>query len=168
MTLAEEPKAGLAEERQKPIRATYEDDPYTWALEQARLLRSGQLDRIDVANLADEIEALVHYLADKLRSDLTRLLQHLVKWDYQPDHRSRSWALSIQEHRRRVARHLRKGPGLRAILGELVEEAYADGRRHALDETHLPIAAVPERSPYGWDEIMTRSIEWPQQSPEVR
>ena len=163
MTLAEDRRRELGEERQRPVLAAYEDDPYTWALEQAELLRGGRFNLIDTTNIADEIEALVHYLADKLRSDLTRLLQHLVKWDYQPDHRSRSWALSIQEHRRRVARHLRKGPGLKSILDELVEEAYADGRRHALDETNLPIAAVPEGFPYSWDAIMTRPIEWPQQ-----
>lgn len=167
MTLAEDRMAELAEERQRPFLAAYDDDPYTWALEQAKLLRGGRLDLIDAVNIADEIEALVHYLADKLRSDLTRLLQHLVKWDYQPDRRSRSWSLSIQEHRRRVERHLRKGPGLHSILTELVEEAYADGRRHALDETNLPMAAVPEMSPYNWNEIMTRIVEWPQQAREA-
>lgn len=162
MTLAEDRRRELGEERQRPVLAAYADDPYTWALEQAELLRSGRLDLTDTTNVADEIEALVHYLADKLRSDLTRLLQHLVKWDYQPDHRSRSWTLSIQEHRRRVARHLRKGPGLKSILSELLEDAYLDGRRHALDETNLPIASVPETCPYSWDEMMTRPIDWPE------
>lgn len=163
MTLEEDRRRELAEERQRPVLAAYGNDPYTWALEQAELLRRGRVDLIDTTHIADEIEALVHYLADKLRSDLTRLLQHLVKWDYQVDHRSRSWALSIQEHRRRVERQLRKGPGLKSILGELLEEAYSDGRRHALDETNLPLAAVPEVSPYLWEEIMTRPIVWPQQ-----
>lgn len=168
MTLAEDRRRELAEERQRPVLATYEDDPYTWALEQAELLRSGRLELIDRTNIADEIEALVHYLADKLRSDLTRLLQHLLKWDYQPDRRCRSWALSIEEHRRRVSRHLRKGPGLKSVLGELVEDAYCDGRRHALNETNLPVEAIPESSPYNWDEIMERPVEWPQQLRDMR
>lgn len=163
MTLADDGKTKPREQSTKPL-ATYETDPYAWAFEQAELLRAGRLEQIDTVNLADEITALAHYLADKLRSDLTCLLQHLVKWDYQPGLRSRSWALSIQEHRRRVARHLRKGPGLKSILSELVEDAYQDGRRHALDETNLPIAEIPDICPYAWEEIMTRPINWPQQA----
>ena len=58
------------------IDARYEDDPFTWALQQAELLRQGQFDRVDGSNLADEIETLPHYLADKLEADLVRVLQH--------------------------------------------------------------------------------------------
>ena len=128
MTLAEDRRRELGEERQRPVLVTYEADPYTWALEQAELLRGGRLDLIDTTNVADEIEALVHYLADKLRSDLSRVLQHLLKWDHQEEMRSRSWALSIREHRRRVARHLSKAPGLKSILAEVLEDAYGNGR----------------------------------------
>ena len=162
MTLAEERRRELEEERQRPVLAAYGDDPYTWALEQAELLRSGRLDLIDTTNIAAEIEALVHYLADKLRSDLSRVLQHLLKWDHQPQVRSRSWSLSIEEHRKRVADHIESGPGLKSILPKLLVEAYRNGRRHALDETGLPQKAIPKACPYSWDEIMTRPIEWPE------
>src|SRR5262249_8517992 len=36
----------------------YEDDFYAWTVEQARLLRSGELSSIDAANMAEEIEGL--------------------------------------------------------------------------------------------------------------
>ena len=160
MTLAEERRRELTEERQTPVLSTYEADPYTWALEQAELLRSRRFDLIDPANIADEIEALVHYLADKLRSDLGRVLQHLLKWDHQQEVRMRSWALSIREHRRRIARHLRKAPGLRSIMPEILQDAYDNGRRHALNETGLARKAFPETCPYTWEEIMDRPIEW--------
>ena len=162
MTLAEDRRTELAEERQRPVLAAYEDDPYTWALEQAELLRSGRLNLIDTTHIADEIEALVHYLADKLRSDLSRVLQHLLKWDHQPQVRSRSWFLSIEEHRRRVADHIESGPGLKSVLPKLLAEAYRNARRHALDETGLPQKAIPKTCPYTWDEIMTRPIDWPE------
>lgn len=162
MTLAEDRRTELAEERQRPFLAAYGEDPYTWALEQAELLRRGRLDLIDTTNIADEIEALVHYLADKLRSDLSRVLQHLLKWDHQEEMRSRSWTLSIREHRKRVARHLKKAPGLRSVLTEVLEDAYGNARRHALNETGLPQKAIPETCPYSWDDIMTRPIDWPE------
>ncbi len=160
MTLAEDRRTELAEAGQTPLLTAYADDPYTWALEQAELLQSRRLDLIDTEHLADEIAALAHYLADKLRSDLSRILQHLLKWDFQQEVRTRSWVLSIQEHRRRVARHLKKAPGLTSILTEVLEDAYGNGRRHALDETGLPRKAIPEICPYTWDEIMTRPVEW--------
>ena len=161
MTLAEDRRSKEAREP-RDVRASYKDDPYTWALEQADLLRDGRLDLIDTVNLADEIAAWAHYLADKLRSDLARVLQHLLKWDHQPERRSRSWALSIEEHRRRVSEHLRDGPGLRSILLELSARAYADGRGHALRDTRLPRTALPVICPYTWDDIMSRPIDWPE------
>ena len=162
MTLAEDRRTELAERGQSPVLTAYADDPYTWALEQVELLRSGRLDLLDAENVADEIGALVHYLADKLRSDLSRVLQHLLKWDHQEEMRSRSWVLSIREHRKRVARHLTKAPGLKSILTEVLDDAYGNARRHALDETGLPQKAIPKTCPYSWDEIMTRPINWPE------
>ena len=163
MTLAQDRRTELAERGQAPVFAAYADDPYSWALEQAELLRNGQFDLIDAQNLADEITALAHYLAAKLRSDLSRVLQHLLKWDYQPDRRTRSWAVTIHEHRRRVAEHLQDGPGLKSALSGITARAYADGREAALEETRLRPDLVPETCPYSWDEIMTRLVEWPQQ-----
>lgn len=162
MSLAEDRRTELGEKGQAPLLSAYVDDPYTWALEQAELLRGGRLDLIDTTNLADEITALAHYLADKLRSDLSRVLQHLLKWDYQSEVRSRSWFLSIREHRRRVEEHIEGGPGLKSILPKLLTEAYRNGRRHALNDTGLPQKAMPETCPYTWDEIMTRPIDWPE------
>ena len=161
MTLAEE-RRRLSERGQAPLLSAYDDDPYSWALEQAELLRNGQLARLDTQNLADEITALAHYLAAKLRSDLSRILQHVLKWDHQPERRTRSWAISIREHRRRVAEHLQDGPGLKSALASITERAYADGRDAALNETRLNPHLVPEICPYSWDEIMTRPIEWPE------
>lgn len=150
------------EREQAPVLTVYEKDPYSWALQQAELLRSGQLSLIDAFNLAEEITALARYIERKLRSDLSRVLQHLLKWDYQSDRRTRSWVLSIEEHRRCVDEHLQDSPGLRSRLFELTQRAYADGRSYALQETRLREGTLPENCPYGWDEIMTRPIEWPE------
>ena len=140
----------------------YEDDPFTWAREQAALLLEGRFDLIDASNLADEIETLTHYLADKLRSDLVRVIQHLLKWDHQSVRRSRSWFLSIQEHRRRVGEHLDRAPGLRSILPELTRSAFRTARSKVLKETALSEGTLPGECPYDWDAIMTREIPWPE------
>ena len=135
----------------------HEADAFSWAMQQASLLRDRQFDLIDVDHLAD------HYLADKLRSDMVCLLQNVMKGDHQPTRRSRSWSLSIREHRRRVERHLRQAPGLRSILAETLADAYLSARDAALAQTDLPESALSETCPYSWDEITTRPIDWPGQ-----
>lgn len=143
---------------------SYNVDVFSWAIQQATLLRERRFDLIDADHIADEINDVAHYLADKLRSDIARVFQHLLKWDHQPTRRSRSWMLSIREHRRRIDGHLRRAPGLRSVLVETVADAYASGRDAALAETDLPEAALPDACPYSWDEIMTRPVHWPDQS----
>jgi hypothetical protein len=138
-----------------------DDDGYSWALEQAALLREGRLGEIDADQIADEISDVAHYLADKLHSDLVRVIQHLLKWDYQPERRSRSWVLTIREHRRRVAYHLKKAPGLRSLIPELVAEAFQNARDEALNDTDLPESVIPVDCCYTWTDIAERPIEWP-------
>ena len=75
---------------------------------------------------------------DKLESALRVLMLHLLKWDHQPDRRSRSWTLSVREQRRRAHRQLRKNPGLKSQLDEALEAAYEDARLEAASETGLP------------------------------
>ena len=80
---------------------------------------------------------------DKLESALRVLMLHLLKWDHQPDKRSRSWTLSVREQRRRAQRQLRKNPGLKSQLEEALAAAYEDARLEAASETGLPMQRLP-------------------------
>jgi hypothetical protein len=145
-------------ERAAPSKA---DDLYSWARRQAELLRAGRLSEIDPTAIAEEIDEVGDEQYDKLESVLRVLMLHLLKWDHQPDGRSRSWTLSIREQRRRVLRQLRKNLGLKPLLDEALTEAYEDARDEASSETGLPLSAFPVTRPYGYSEIMERSIVWP-------
>lgn len=138
----------------------YTDDVYTWVQEQVALLRSGRLSEVDALNVAEELSDSGQEIRDKLESAIAVLTLHLLKWDHQPSHRSRSWALSVREQRRRIERLLKRNPGLKALLAESVREGYADGRDRALDETGLDDAALPTECPYDLAELMTRSVEF--------
>ena len=140
----------------------YEDDSYGWALQQAGFLRSGRSEALDFANLADEIADVAGRDYDKLESALSRVIQHLLKWDYQPDRRCRSWQLTIREHRRRIDRLVSKHPGLKGTLASALAAAFEDARDRALDETDLPEAALPQTCPYGWEDVLGREIVWPE------
>ena len=139
----------------------YEDDAYSWAFEQAALLRAGRWSELDIEHLADEIEDVGKSEARDLESALRLVLMHLLKWDHQPDKRTRSWTLSIAIHRKLAARVLRENPGLKGVLAEVLADAYDTARLEASGETDLDLAVFPEACPYDFDAIMTRPIEWP-------
>ncbi len=80
----------------------YDTDIVAWASQQAELLRSGQWSRLDLANIAEEIEDVGKSEQRELASRLAVLIGHLLKWQFQPEKRSRSWADTIDVQRARV------------------------------------------------------------------
>ena len=62
-----------------------------------------------------------------VKSNLVVVLKHLLKHQFQPRRRSRSWLSSIVEHRRRLRDDLATSPSLRGYAREQFEECYQDG-----------------------------------------
>lgn len=137
----------------------YEDDLYTWVQEQVALFGARELHQIDTANILAELVNVGKDLIRRLQSSIAVLTMHLLKWDYQPENRSRSWVLTVREQRRRIDRLLHDNPSLRSKVVEVYAAGYADGRNRAIDETAVPEGTLPLASPYTFDEIMTRAIE---------
>jgi hypothetical protein len=137
----------------------YKRDVYAWSLEQARLLREGRLDEVDAENVAEEILDVGRNEYDKLESALAILLMHMLKWDYQPGKRSRSWENTISIQRDHALRQLRDSPSLKSRVGEAVTDAFSDARRMASTETDLDLSEFPETCPYDWDAILNRTFK---------
>lgn len=137
----------------------YDADLYSWAMRQAELLRQGRFAEADIANIVEEIESLGRGERSTLRSFAARVIQHMLKWDYQPERRTRSWRSSIQIHRIHAQQQLAENPGLKPQLPVILDEAYRLGVALAMDETGLERSAFPARCPYDWEEVMGRAIE---------
>ena len=129
----------------------YERDFYGWANEQAALLRAGRLTEADIANIAEEIESLGRGEKRELVNRLAVLLAHLLKWQFQPALRGRSWLLTIKEQRRKIARHLGENPSLRPQLA--IGEAYEDAIADVQQETSLEANDLPAACPYTREQI---------------
>ena len=142
----------------EPVGTGYDRDLYTWSQEQARLIRAGQLDAIDRENVAEEIESLGREQFDKLESALRVLLIHFLKWDHQPNLRSRSWTLSIAAQRLEIDDVIGDNPGLKSRIDEAVTRAYRKARIAAARETDLELGVFPEQCHYGWDDIINREF----------
>ena len=82
----------------------YAGDLNAWILGQIELLEAGRLADLDLPNLVEELRALAISQEQEIESRLTVLLQHLLKWEYQPDRRSNSWRATILEQRYRISR----------------------------------------------------------------
>lgn len=136
----------------------YDRDFYAWANEQAALLREGRMSGVDAANLAEEIETLGRNEKRELRSRLSVLFLHLLKWRHQPARRSRSWELSIVNARNDLAEHLADSPSLRAMLPEAVPSAYRRARLQAEQQTGLPAKMFPAECPWTFDQAMTEKL----------
>jgi hypothetical protein len=142
----------------RPVETEYERDFYSWAFEQARLVREGRWEGVDRENVAEEIESLGREQFAKLRSAVRVLLQHMLKWDHQPERRGRSWALSIRSRRLDLEDVLEGNPGLRPRISEAIEKAYRKACVDAAQETGIDENAFPVQCPYSWDDIVSRDF----------
>jgi hypothetical protein len=86
------------------------------------------------------------------------LLLHILKWDHQPERRSRSWALSIREQRIVLRTVLDDNPGLKPRVAEALARAHEQARVAAARETGLDVEAFPETCPYSLEDIVKRKI----------
>jgi hypothetical protein len=143
-------------ELKAPLRTarSYESDFYAWTADQARALRHTKPDRIDWENLAEEVESLGRSDKRAIGSDLKIVLEHLIKWMFQPEKRSDSWSDSIEEHRDRISRIIEDSPSLALVPGEVLGREYRKARRKALRDTRLPLGKIPAACPFTIEEVL--------------
>ncbi len=130
----------------------YEADFYAWSQQQAKFLRTGQLDQLDLENLAEEVEALGRQERRELRDRLAVLVGHLLKWQYQPAKRSRSWQSTLKVQRQEVRRLIQENPSLKPYLSEALANAYDAAVDLAIQETGLE--RFPSDCPYLLEQIL--------------
>lgn len=152
----------IAKRKARPLSVAtrYEDDFYTWLQEQAALLRAGRLGEIDAENIAEELRNVAKTEFKSLRSALALILAQMLKWDYQPERRSRSRDNTIAIQRIPYRELLSENPGLKSRRAEALRTAYAIARAEASSETNLPRVSFPETCPFSWTDILERSFDF--------
>jgi hypothetical protein len=135
---------------------SYDEDYAGWIEAQVALLRAGRLSELDLDNIAEELGDLGRSEFRELRSAYEVVLLHMLKWDHQPERRSRGWILSIREHRARASHALEENPSFRRRRTEAVAKAYEVARLRAARETDLDPSTFPEDCPYDVDAVLSR------------
>ena len=132
----------------------YEVDFYAWTQEQSALLSRGQWQSLDIENLVEEIESLGKQQKQELRNRLGVLIGHLLKWEFQPKLRGKSWRSTIIEQRDRIKLHLKDNPSLKSYLDEAVIEAHRLALSLVVRETPLDYPDLPADCPYAINQIL--------------
>jgi len=142
--------------------SSYDEDFVAWTQHQAMVLREGKWDRMDLLNLAEEVESLGNSVRRELSSRLRILVVHLLKWCYQPERRieRHSWENTINTQRNDIDDLLNDNPSLRPQVQERLTQQYGKARRQALRETRLAESAFPESCPWTMEQVLDDDF-WP-------
>jgi Domain of unknown function DUF29 len=133
----------------------YETDFYAWTLEQSKLLQGSDFKRLDIVNLVEEIESLGKQQRQELRNRLGVLIGHLLKWNYQPAQRSKSWRVTIQIQRREIEDILEDNPSLKPYLPEAIAKAHKAGLDLVVLETPLDYQDLPKDPIYTIEQLLS-------------
>ncbi len=105
----------------------YDEDFFAWTKQQAKALRAAARSRsnqpLDWRNLAEEVESLGKSDRRELRSQIGRIIRHLVKLQFSPapDPR-RGWYESVIDARTQAELLLQDSPSLKRQTGRMVTE----------------------------------------------
>jgi hypothetical protein len=140
----------------------YDQDFYAWAMKQAATLRqlkaSGRSLPLDFEHLIEEVENLARSELRAARSQVRRLLHHLLKLEYSPAQPPRrQWLNTVDDARAELEDTL--STTIRSKLASDLAACYAKVRTTAcrdLSEKDGPEAAasLPESCPYTLDQLL--------------
>ena len=148
----------------------YETDFYRWKEQQKELLASRQFDQLDLDRVIAEFDDMANEL-DSLESRLTTLLLHLLKYDYQvrilnpvlPEpYNCLDWKSTISRTRLAIFKLIKKRSHLKSLVGEVMPESYADGKKLAIEAMNFYVlphqrlddSSFPAECPWTYEQVM--------------
>ncbi|MFM7907471.1 MAG: DUF29 domain-containing protein [Microcystis sp.] len=126
----------------------YEKDYYLWLEKTISLLENRHFSELDLENLIEEIKSISISQQKALKSNLSVILWHLLKYLQEPEKQTRSWALNLFEHRERIEEDLENSPSLKSFLTEEnFKKCYNKARKKAAIETGINLDKFPNDCP---------------------
>jgi len=125
-----------------PLSVLFERDETAWLESMSHLAASGRYAEMDHANLSEYLSDMAKRDRREVFSRLATLLMHLLKWEYQPNHRSGSWRGTILLQQGELLEMLESGTLYNHALSVL-PKAYARARVQAAAETGLSGETFP-------------------------
>jgi len=136
-----------------PLSELYEADETAWLDAMVALIAEGRTSEFDLPNLQEYLESMAKRDRKEMTSRLQVLLAHLLKWEYQPDNRSKSWQRTIQNQRWEI----QDDCGSRTLRNHAAAELSTVYTRAAVDaayETGMELEQFPSECPWTLDQIL--------------
>ena len=132
-------------------------DHYRTAVVIREALREGDVEDA-TQGLEELIDALSRSEERALESHLTRLMQHVIKWQVQPENRSPSWVYTIREQRRQIRKLQRRYPRFtdRRIVEALWDDCLAGGVNEAGKDMNQEMINPPTLS---WQDVFETNYD---------
>ncbi len=132
----------------------YEEDFYGWAMTNAQLMKEGKMNELDIENLIEEIESMGRSEKNQLGNRLGVLIAHLLKWQYQPEFRGKSWKFTIEYQRNDVRELILDNPSLKSKVLEIINKSYVRAKLLIQKETPIDLKLLPKDCPYTFDQCL--------------
>jgi hypothetical protein len=135
----------------------YSKDFVAWAEQQALILETEEFQKLDLANLVEEVRDMSRREIKAAQSQLVRLLKHLLKLNVQPDYpEKKSLIISIKDARVELDESMAESTVLKNKLlsPESLARCYAKAVLQASNETDLPLSDFPNELPYSIEQIL--------------
>jgi hypothetical protein len=129
--------------------------PYQTAVAVEDAINRGELADAKVG-IQELIDALSRSDKRALRSHLIRLMMHVIKWQSQPERRSRGWRASIRNSRREIAEIQEDTPSLtRAVIEAMWRDCFAS----ATDEAEGEMNQESSVQSLSWEEVFEQDYD---------
>jgi hypothetical protein len=119
------------------VKTLYDEDFVAWSEQQAEALRASARGRtnqqLDWENLAEEIESLGRSEKRELRSEISRVIHHLLKLEHSPaNDPRRGWFETVTQARREIELVLETSPSLVNEVSDIVRAEMPRGLKAAI------------------------------------
>ena len=132
----------------------YEADETGWLEQMSKLISERRYGELDYQNLGEFLLDMAKRDRREVFNRLTTLLMHLLKWEFQPRKRSRSWETTILIQRDDLEDQL-ESQTLRNHALEVLPKAFARAVRYAAKETGMSQERFPQQCPYTLDDLLS-------------
>lgn len=144
----------VKENVQIPLPKLYQEDETAWLEEMSRLVSERCFQDLDFDNLSEFLSDMAKRDKREVLSRLATLLLHLLKWEHQPEQRSKSWAATIA-HQRAELDDLLESRTLLNYASEVMDKAYGRAVKEASLETGLAEQSFPSECPFMLENILS-------------
>jgi Domain of unknown function DUF29 len=135
----------------------YEADEIGWLETMAELIAAGKNDELDYAHLQEFLTDMAIREKREVKSRLTVLLVHLLKWTHQKRKRTASWRNTIIEQSEELA-DIFESRTLRNHANTVLPQAYKRAVGRATGDTGLPASTFPKKCPWTVDMLLAEDV----------